>query len=162
MSITESRELAPLLIAAWADGTICWSRDRLRGGAPYTSARIDPIRLHEVLERLRSKLEPEPARGRLKGAPDASILELAVLADDGVFGLASNIPFFETNPRLVVTDHGIEDLEGRDRASVMAAQSPALSEFRRTWDECVALVWSLVPEQGEPLAVERFEYAWRR
>ena len=78
-----------------------------------------------------------------------------------MLGLSSCIPCFEDDPRLVATDSGIEPLDGRDRASVIASQNPALREFRKTWDECVSMVHSLVPAEGAPLEVDHFEYVWR-
>jgi hypothetical protein len=152
---------APLFVALWADGTLCWSEDRSGGGAPYRTARLPVERVEELHSKLCTGLEPEPARGRLYGVHDHSITDIAVRCGSRVLGLSSCIESFESDPRLVATDHGIESLEGRDRTAVLAQQSPAMRQFRELWRECVDLIWSAVPDIGDPLQVDHFEYAWK-
>jgi hypothetical protein len=153
-------DLAPLSIALWQDGTICWSENRSRGGAPYRTARLEAARVEELRSTICTKLGPEPARGRFYAVPDASVTEIAVQCGEGVLTLASCIDVFESGGHVIATDHGIEPLADRDRESVLARQSPALREFRALWRECVDRIWSAVPDTGERLPIDHFEYAW--
>jgi hypothetical protein len=40
-----------IIFAAWPDGFVVWSGDRLKGGPPYRAAHIDPRRVTALLSR---------------------------------------------------------------------------------------------------------------
>src|SRR5262245_51760102 len=49
-----SRARVPaLVLAVWGDGQIVWSKDRVKGGAPYYASQVDP----EIVSALLSRLE---------------------------------------------------------------------------------------------------------
>src|SRR5262245_57227957 len=41
-----------IIFAAWIDGHVVWSNDRLKGGAPYRTGRADPRAVTALLARL--------------------------------------------------------------------------------------------------------------
>ena len=41
-----------LILAAWGDGYVVWSQDRLQGGEPYLAGQVSPARVSAVLERV--------------------------------------------------------------------------------------------------------------
>lgn len=43
-----------LIFAAWPDGRVVWSSDRLKGGAPYREGQVDPARVTSLLKRFQS------------------------------------------------------------------------------------------------------------
>jgi len=38
-----------IILAAWPDGHVVWSEDRLQGGPPYQSANVDPQKIGALL-----------------------------------------------------------------------------------------------------------------
>jgi hypothetical protein len=148
----------PLVAAIWPDGQILWSADRVSGGSPYSAARVTTSEVAELVEHLRAWIEECPAESRSYRIPDAAHQELTLLEGDRLSGLASCIDLFEIQPNLVATDHGIEGLEGRDRSTIVTAQSQAHRDLRRTWKRCVDAVLATIPPGGKPSPHPAFVY----
>jgi hypothetical protein len=155
----EPHEVLPLRAALWADGALCWSEDLQQGGAPYSVTHVASRQVAELLEKLRPILDDKTETLRSYVVPDSECSQLAVLDGQRLLGMAFSIEAFEGNAGLVATDHGIESLQGRERAQVIAAQSEAHQRLRASWAEAVAALSSLIPASGERLDKQAFDYA---
>src|SRR5207249_237536 len=73
-------DMQRLIVGVWGDGRIVWSDDRARGGKPYRTAHIDPVKVAKLLDDLdHAGLFDEPREANF--GPDASITVIA--ADAG-------------------------------------------------------------------------------
>ena len=136
------------VLAAWPDGTLVWSLDRVLGGPPYQVTRV----ASDAVERA---VQSMAADGRFVSqryhGPDARRTHMTVdLGPDRIVDAASWHEIAERDPGLVATATGIEPLDGRDRAAVLAAQPEAYRAFRARWDAVKNAAWRLVPEAGRP------------
>src|SRR5258705_202643 len=156
--IAEPTEALPLRVALWADGTLCWSGDLQRGGAPYSVTHVEPRHVAELLEKLRPILDDRAEDAQSYVVPDSESSELAILDGQHLLGMASSIESFERNPALVATDHGVESLQGRDRGQVIAAQSASHQRLRASWGKAVGALSALLPPSGERLNKQAFDY----
>jgi hypothetical protein len=139
-----------LIMGLWADGRLLWSADPLFGGPPFQETRLDGDRLAGMLNsfgRLFDRWEGPLIEYHPEGA---SHIELVCTAGGHDRRLASWHEAFERNPALVVTDRGVEDLDGRERARVWAEADPDYRRFRLLWGDVRALMRGIVPAQAEP------------
>ena len=42
----------PILVAVWPDGMMIWSKDQVKGGPPFLTAKVDAAKIHEFLTHL--------------------------------------------------------------------------------------------------------------
>lgn len=150
VAIHGSRELEPRgLVALWADGKIVWSEDQKDGGAPYRTAKMDAEKLRAFLAKLEQQglFKKGPDFLRHFG-PDGSYHGIRVRSGKKVVELASWHELYERNPKTVATSHGLEGLDGRDRAELLKGDTKDYQEFRRLWLELRVFVKGLVPKEG--------------
>jgi hypothetical protein len=136
------------VLAALPDGTLVWSDDRALGGPPYQVGRIAP----EAVERaLRSVAAEGWFVGQRYFGPDARRTHIVMnLASDRIVDAESWHEIAERDPEVVATATGIEPLNGRDRAAVLAAQPEAYRAFRARWERVKDAAWRLCPKVGRP------------
>jgi hypothetical protein len=145
-AIEVSASGAPLL-RVWSNGRIDWSGDTVRAGFPLHTAMIDPAKVTDAIEAIRSSaLLGGPWIGEIHTGPDAMFTTVRVRdGDTPIVDVGSWHEPFEADPRLVVTATGVEPLEGRARESVLGRQPAEYRLFRRRWDEVLGRLRSLVP-----------------
>ena len=71
--------------------------------------------------------------------PDSPWISLSIELDGQKISLTSDHLYFEGLGRLVLTDHGLEPLNGRDKAAVIAQQSIGLRQFRSAFEGILQL-----------------------
>lgn len=157
MSALEGPEPRTVVVAIWADGTIIWSGDRSRGGAPYFLASLPVGSVTQLLFEQHARLVATTRKEFV--VPDSEYAEIALVQGDRLAALKSCIPVFESDQRLVATDHGIEALDGRERAAVLATQSREFREFRDAWTRCADALLAAIPPSGDRIGLESFRYA---
>jgi hypothetical protein len=131
--------------AVWSDGRIVW-----RANGTLLQSRIDVKRIDDLLQRLhRVGVFGHGKAYDGNTGPDSDFDVIEVRLADRVLQMNSWHEVFEKNPKLVVTSHGVESLDGRDRSAVLAAQPPEYQHFRRVWSDIRATVESWTPSEGE-------------
>ncbi len=154
------------IAASWGDGHVVWSRARLRGGAPYLSARIDPQALAALVERLeRDGTFADEDLAHVRFGPDSAFTTILVRAGERRLKLQSWHELFEENDKLVATSRGITALDGRKRADVLREDAADYRRFRAEWDALRTAVAGMIPRQGTAssgtLVQEEGVVSWR-
>ena len=123
-----------LIVAAWNDGYIVWSEDRLRGGAPYCAGQIDPKRLGSLLSSLeREGLFSEKSLDRGYYPPESEFTTILIRVGERRIEMCSW--------------HELEEADGNNRALLQRLKSepPEYLLFRYVWSEVRARAAELVP-----------------
>ena len=132
--------------AVWSDGRIVW-----RANGALRQSRIDTKKIDALLQ----QLHREGVFGGGKAyygntGPDSSFDVIEVRLADRELVMSSWHERFEKDPKVVVTSHGVESLDGRNRNAVLAAEPPEYQRFRRVWSDIGSTVESWTPSEGEP------------
>jgi hypothetical protein len=134
--------------AAWPDGTLVWAENRLLGGSPYKVGHVAPEAVEQVV---RGVAVGGKFYDQRRFAPDARHTNLRMnLGVERIVDVASGHEIAEHDPGLVATATGIEPLDGRSRAAVLAVQPAEYQAFRDRWNAVNDAVWGLCPAAGEP------------
>lgn len=155
-----------LVVAAWKDGTVIWSKDTRRGGPPYRTARIEPTRYKALIKELETyPVFTEENFPRTHFGPDSDYM--TIVARNGLRRreMRSWHELYESDTT-VATAGGLEPLNGRVRAEVLAAQPKEYRQFREGWSRARASLVLLTRTQpNQPingrLEVTKGAYFWR-
>jgi len=148
ITVTGNREADRGVLVAWGDGVLVWSDNRLHGGPPYRVARVDPADI--------ARTAAEMARaGRWvdewRFGPDARWTRMTVhVGTERIIDVGSWHDIIEAVPGLVATATGIETLDGRSPAELLARQPPDYRAFRSSWDVVKDAASRLIPASGRP------------
>lgn len=134
-------------LAVWHDGRIVWRSPK----GELLQARIDPAKLQRLLDRLHEEGvfgEGKADYGNL--GPGASFEIIEVRTHDRELVMRSWHELYGDGKGSLATANGIESLDGRDPAVVMAQQPEEYKRFLRIWYEIRSTAESWVPVDGEP------------
>src|SRR5512132_3242397 len=81
--------------------------------------------------------------------PDAKSIHIRAEIGGRTTTLASCHPFFENDPRLVVTARGVESLGSRSRIDVIDAQPRSFQRGRNAFDRSLAAITRFLQTKGE-------------
>lgn len=143
-----------LIVASWSDGYIVWSKDRVRGGAPYFSHRIAPQRFKDLLADfdrdglLKKEGDAEVSLGQID--PHSEFTTIMVRSGAKRIAMSSGHELAEPGGTVVEIDGGLLLLEGRKRLDVLKDESAEYLFFRMVWEETRRKIDELVPEGGDP------------
>lgn len=124
-----------LIMGIWGDGRVVWSSDTIFGGAPYFEVLVDGDRLYGALHSFRRLFARWPGSVLEYHPEGASHVELVCTVGGEDRRLASWHESFETNSELVVTEHGVTQLDGRSREEVLASAGAGYRHFRVVWND---------------------------
>jgi len=157
-----SRVFGPqIILAIWRNGRVVWSRDALKGGPPYRTGRVARGRLRKLLEGLdASGIFKDPTLNDANFGPDSQFITIAIADGRRRLNMASWHEVYEANSDLVATSAGLEPLDGRDRAAVLAAEPESYRRYRRLWGEVRHRLTSLLPRDGEAAGPLKFKLHW--
>src|SRR5262249_23693310 len=125
-----------IILAAWPDGRVVWSGDRLRGGAPYRGGRVDPQRVSALLARFdRDGLFADENLNQAHFGPDSQFITVFVKSGARKVKMRSWHELFEAREGLVVTSHGVASLDDRRRLDVLRQEPADYLFFRLVWSE---------------------------
>jgi hypothetical protein len=152
IQVSGGRGPAQGILAVWEDGFLVWSADPVQGGPPYLAGQQSPAAAGQAIMEMTRIIEIENAPARqFHYGPDSRWLSIKLYdAGQPVLHLGSWHELFEANPGLVVTETGVEPLGGRDRETVLAAQSAGYQAFRRRWQTIKERLLALVPAESAP------------
>jgi hypothetical protein len=134
-------------VAVWHDGRIAW---RAADNSMH-EGQIDPARIQALLSRLHE--EGVFGDGTIKYSnlgPGASFDVIEIRSHDRELVLRSWHELYDDGVRWLATANGIEALEGRDPAAVIAAQPEQYKRFVRIWAEIKTTVESWIPSEDVP------------
>ena len=161
-----------VIVAAWGDGRIVWSKDRKTGGRAYFSGRIDAGRIDALVNLLKDKgIINDRNRDLSYYGPDAATTVIRIWHAKGHLRLESWHEIYE-GPHTVANDHGLvyvdiedifADFEGTEaanttRAEAEAQRSPQYLAFLRNWAVLRQELLALIPKDGASTVDVRFSY----
>jgi hypothetical protein len=150
-----------IIVAVWKDGRIIWSREPVRGGGPYREGKVEPGKVQKALDDLEKRgIFKDRSLRRLHFGPDADFTAIVVADSKRWLDMGSWHELFEESPKMVATDHGVEALEGRDRAKVLTSQPESYRNYRKAWSDAKATLLGLIPPEGKDAGKLRFRYRW--
>jgi hypothetical protein len=111
---------APAMIfAAWPDGFMIWSDDRLMGGPPYRSGHVAPKKVTALLTRFdQDGLFANKGLNDAHFGPDSQFTTILVKSGKKKVEMSSWHELMEDSDKLVADHHGAGFLDGRRRLDV--------------------------------------------
>jgi hypothetical protein len=138
-----------IILVAWPDGQVVWSGDRLNGGAPYHSGRIDPKRVTALLQRFdRGGLFADEKLNHAHFGPDSQFLTVFIKFGNAKVKMQSWHELFEASEKTVADHNGVSALEGHRRLDVLRKAPADYLFFRMVWSETRGKLADLVPSES--------------
>ncbi len=153
--IATGTEFGPFLIfSIWEDGTVLWSKDNLKGGAPYYEGKVEVGVLENALNEIEKK-ETFSAPWAEKGnfGPDSSFLGILIVKGRKVFLSRSWHELYETNPDVVCMSYGLTPLNGARREDILKKDDKDYLKFRALWADLRGKIAMLVPKSGKQVDI---------
>ena len=139
-----------IILAAWPDGYVVWSKDRVNGGPPYFSGRTDPEKITALLSRFEKEgLFAHEELEQAHFGPDSSFITVLVKSGPKQCEMCSWHELMEASDHVADGDRGAVAIEGR-RLDELRKQSPDYLFFRTVWSETRAKLSELIPGNGVP------------
>jgi hypothetical protein len=138
-----------IILVAWADGHVVWSRDRLRGGPPYYERNVDPNTITTALSRFqRDGLFASGKLSRSNFGPDSKFTTILLRSGKKQLKMQSWHELAEARGA-VVTSAGIMSSQyGRTRVEALAREPAEYLHFRLIWSETRRSLDELIPANG--------------
>ncbi|AQT67833.1 hypothetical protein STSP2_00984 [Anaerohalosphaera lusitana] len=157
-----SEALVPQIITCiWPDGTMVYSSNRIEGGSPYYKAALSQKEISSFLNKLETTdfWNADQRQSWYGFDSDRSII--VIIDQSKTKYLSSWHELEEQNQNLVVTDRGVEPLQGRSRKEVMSSCSDEYAQFIAKWKFVRYELEKLIPDEHTNLAENmKFEYAY--
>jgi hypothetical protein len=147
--LASAREPA-IIFAAWPDGYLVWSDDRIRGGPPYHAAQLDPQKFAKLIARFEN--DGLFADGKLNDAqwgPDSEFITVLIKSGKRKVEMSSWHELFEAHGGLV-TSAGVLLSEKRPRLEVLRKEPADYLFYRMVWSETRTSIAALIPSAGQP------------
>jgi hypothetical protein len=142
-----------LIVAAWSDGYVVWSGDRLKGGAPYFAGQVAPTRVSAVLTQIeRDGFFEDKELANVRVGPDASSTIILLKKGARQLALDSWHELAEADGRVVARSFGLTGLTKDRRLEVLRKEPAEYLYYRAAWGELRVLSLSLIPAQGRPVS----------
>ncbi len=148
--LTSSGELN-IIVAAWDDGRILWSDDRLRGGPPYRGAQIGASRLTELLSRFdEDSLFDIDVLSHPHFGPDTEFTTIVLNSSGKQLKMESSHELVEEKGG-IVREYGTVFSDKRPRFEVLREEPNDYLFYRFVWAEIRARALSLIPTCGDTI-----------
>jgi hypothetical protein len=136
-----------IILAAWPDGYIIWSGDRLKGGAPYFAGQIEPKKFATLLARFdKDGLFADEKLTHLDRAIHSQFITVFIKSGKKKVEMQSCHELMEGAYDVVADQRGVtSDLEGRRRLDVLRKAPADYLFYRFVWAETRAKVSDLIP-----------------
>jgi hypothetical protein len=140
-----------IILAAWPDGQIVWSKDRLNGGTPYFAGRVDPKKVAGVLSGFEKEgLFADDKLNRAHFGPDSQFITVLIKSGKKQVKMQSWHELYEISDNIVVDHRGAVVLEGRRRLDELRKAPADYLFFRTVWSETRTKLSDLIPDEGGP------------
>lgn len=142
-----------LIFCLWEDGTVVWSEDQLKGGAPFKTAKLPPEALSKTLKRFDDRGAFDlPVKNRSHWGPDSRFTKIVVRGTGIQFELESWHELSEAGGKAIADAHGLRGLEAGEKLIPALATQPAeYLHFRLVWLEVRLAAANLIPKSGAPV-----------
>lgn len=152
----EDWRLAPqggpaIILVAWPDGSIFWSKDRINGGAPYLAGRVDPKMIIQLLSKFEKEgLFTDDKLNQANFGPDSQFSTVLIKTGKQKVNMQSWHELLEVSDNIVVDHRGAVALEGRRRLDELRKAPADYLFFRTVWSETRTRLNDLIPAEGVP------------
>jgi hypothetical protein len=140
-----------IILAAWPDGLIVWSNDRVQGGPPYRAGRVDPKRVSALLARFDTDgLFADDNRHHQHIGIDSVFNTILVKSGKKQVEMRSWHESWEDDGWWwwVAEDGRVADHDDRRRLEVLRKSSADFLFFRLLWSETRSKLADLIPEES--------------
>jgi hypothetical protein len=139
-----------IIFAAWPDGRVVWSGDRVAGGAPYRAGQIEPKKVTDLLAQFeKDGLFADKELNDPHVGPDSQFITVLVKSGKQQVKMESWHELFEESGKTVVSDRGVSALEGGRRRLDVLRKAPADYLFYRfAWSETRGKLADLIPAES--------------
>jgi len=139
-----------MILAAWPDGHIVWSKDRLKGGAPYFAGRADPKKVSGLLSRFEKEgLFADEKLNQAHFGPDSQFNTVLIKSGKKQVEMVSWHELMEVSDNWVATHQGGSRLlEGQRRLDELRKEPADYLFFRAVWSETRTKISDLVPGES--------------
>lgn len=144
-----SHEGPRLILSVWGDGTIVWSQDGLRGGAPYFESKIAAAEISSMLKRFDDLGAFDvPRLGQANFGPDSKFTTILVRTEGKELQMDSWHELYEANGKVIAADQGLTGLEGKKLLQALSEQPAEYLHYRLTWLQLRFEAAKLIPSSG--------------
>jgi hypothetical protein len=165
-NLGEASDGTPALIfAAWPDGYVVWSKDRIQGGGPYQAGKVEFQKIAAILARFGTDgLFADDKLNRAHFGPDSPCITVLIKSGKKQVKMRSWHELFEASDKLVVTSHGVESRDNARRLEVFRKEPADYLFFRFVWSETRSRLTELIPSKGTlsagKLVMQEGELSW--
>ena len=139
-----------VIVAVWEDGTMMWSEDSMKGGAPYRRGTIEPAAISELKAKLERRNAFEDSNiNRHSYGPDSRWSGIVVRGREAYLDIRTWHELAEMNPNVVSISGSLRGLNGRNRDEVLAEDSKEYRGFRSAWSKIKAEMLALIPVEAQ-------------
>jgi hypothetical protein len=150
----ESPQRARLILAAWPDGYVVWSQDRIAGGPPYLAGKVAPGLLSAGLERAaRDGVFADKSLGNPCFGPDSKFTTILLRHSGKQLRMDSWHEGSEHSGKLFARSCALTPLS-EPRLEAMRKEPPLYLYYRLVWSELRAFASSLIPVASRPVEGE--------
>ncbi len=144
-----SRGERAIIFAAWPDGFIVWSSDRLKGGPPYHSGHIDPTRVTALLSRFdKDGLFADEGLKKANFGEDSQFTTMFIKSGKDQVTMSSWHELMEEGDDVVADQHGASILDGRRRLDVLRRAPADYLFYRFVWSETRSALAQMIPAES--------------
>ncbi len=137
-----------LVLAVWKDGYVAWSEQRIAGGGPYRTGRVDPKLVASFCSNLdRDGLFAQQCRMSYWG-PDSFFTAIRAQFGKKKLQMDSWHELAESHGKVVALSGGLTPLGGRSLFEALKTEPAEYLFFRFLWSEVRSRAAGLVPSDG--------------
>jgi len=145
------RDEPNVILAAWPDGRVVWSADRLEGGPPYREGKIEPEKIADLFKQFDADgLFSDESLNQPNFGPDSSYTSLLVKFGKKQVEMQSWHELYEALGKAVAKRSGLVGLEGRRRLDVLRHEPAEYVGYRFVWSETRGRMMDLIPDESQP------------
>ena len=146
-----------MILVAWPDGQVVWSRDRINGGAPYRVGHIDPKKVTNLFDQFeKTGLFTDEKLNQARFGPDSQFITLHIKAGKRQVKMRSWHELYEVSDEAVVDHRGVVLIARGQRLAELRKAPADYLFFRLVWSETRSRLSELIPDEsrqstGEPV-----------
>ena len=134
-----------IIVALWPNGRIVWSEDRIRGGAPYFTASVEPQLFTKLMVSAREDdCFAIESLGDARVRPDAKFTSILLKDGKSKLRMSSWHEVYQSDPKIIATSAGISRIKG-NRLIELANDKPEYIHYRLAWAELRLAISRLIP-----------------